>query len=96
MSQDFQAFTAHAVLDSFQKKIEVLEAWDGKIIAGLADGSLMVLQPDEVDKHGPWQVMQALKQFSKKYVLQIQVITQTLEHRTCAFEEIDSLTGQDC
>ena len=73
MHPDFQAFTSHTVLESFQKKIEVVEGWDEKIIAGLSDGSLVILQPDEENDSRPWQVIKALKQFSKKSVLQMQV-----------------------
>ncbi len=73
MPADFQAFVSHTILDSFQKKIEVVEAWGDKVIAGLSDGSLVILEPNEEDQAGPWQVVQALKQFSKKSVMQMQV-----------------------
>ena len=73
MHPDFQAFTSHTVLESFQKRIEVVEAWDEKVVAGLSDGSVVVLQPDGDKEAGPWQVIKALKQFSKKSVLQMQV-----------------------
>lgn len=73
MHPDFQAFISHTVLDSFQKKIEVVEAWGEKVMAGLSDGSLVVLQPNEEDEAGPWQVIQAIKPFSKKSVVQMQV-----------------------
>lgn len=73
MHPDFQAFTCHTVLESFQKKIEVVEAWDEKVMAGLSDGSLVVLEPSEDNEAGSWQVIKALKQFSKKSILQLQV-----------------------
>lgn len=74
MSVDFQAFSARVVLDTFQKKIDVLEAWQGKVLAGLADGSLVVLEADGTSGDGPWQVVQAVKAFAKKQLLQLQVI----------------------
>ena len=73
MHPDFQAFASSVVLESVQKKIEVLEAWGDRAFAGLADSTLMVLQPSEGAGNGPWQVTQALKQFSKKPLVQIQV-----------------------
>ena len=73
MSVDFQAFTCTVVLDNFQKKIEVLEAWDDKVLAGLGDGTLVVLQADPEAPSASWQVLQALKNFGKKYISQLQV-----------------------
>ena len=82
--QDFQAFSSSVVLDSFQKRIEVLEPWDGKVIAGLADCTLVVLQPDQTDEIGSWQVVQALKSFSKKALLHIQVPYPSAFQAACA------------
>jgi hypothetical protein len=73
MSIDFQAFTSSIVLDTFQKKIEVLDVWNGKALAGLSDGTLVVLEPNLEDPQGPWQVVQALKAFNKKHAVQMQV-----------------------
>ena len=73
MSIDFQAFTSSVVLDNFQKKIKVLDGWNGKVLAGLEDGTLVVLEPNAEDAAGPWQVAQALKAFSKKHAVQMQV-----------------------
>lgn len=73
MNPDFQAFTLSSVLEGFQKKIEVIEAWEEKVMAGLADGTLMVLQPDDSGESKPWQIVQALKQFAKKAMIQLQV-----------------------
>jgi len=78
MSIDFQAFSSSIVLDTFQKKIEVLDVWNGRVLAGLADGTLVVLEPVLEDAQGPWQVVQALKAFSKKHAVQIQVSTEFL------------------
>jgi len=75
MSIDFQAFTSTIVLDTFQKKIEALDCWNGKVMAGLADGTLVVLEPNAEDAGRPWQVAQALKAFSKKHAVQMQVTT---------------------
>ena len=72
MHSEFQAFTSTVVLESIQKKIEVLEGWGEKAIAALSDGTLMVLEPQDTEA-GPWQVVQAMKQFSKKPLLQMQV-----------------------
>lgn len=81
MHPDFQAFISQTVLDSFQKKIEVVEAWGQKVMAGLSDGSLVVLQPNEEDEAGPWQVIQAIKPFSKKSVVQMQVAARSVSLR---------------
>ena len=72
---DFQAFTPSIILEGFQKRIDVIEAWGSKVLAGLADGSLVVLQSGDAGGNQPWQVAQALKQFAKKPMLQLQVIT---------------------
>ena len=62
---DFQTFTSRVVLDVFQKKIEVLEVWQGKVLAGLADGTLVLLESDPAEEQAPWQVVQAMKNFGK-------------------------------
>ncbi|KAK9844012.1 hypothetical protein WJX81_001849 [Elliptochloris bilobata] len=70
---DFQAFTCEVVLDNFQKKIEALEVWEGRVFAGLADGTLMVLQEEPSTDVGPrWQVSQAVKGFGQRRILQLQ------------------------
>ena len=64
---------AEVVLDNFQKRIEALEVWDGRVLAGLADGTLMVLQEEPGGGEGPrWQVTQAVKGFGQKRILQLQ------------------------
>ena len=73
MVEELRAFTTAVVLAAFQKKIEVLEAWEESVLAGLGDGTLVVLRPDAVQPGAPWQVVQALKGFGKKYIAQLQV-----------------------
>jgi hypothetical protein len=73
MAADFKAFTSSTVLDNFQKKIDVLEIWDDSLLAGLVDGTLVVLRPDAGDPQGPWQVVQAYKNIAQKYIAQLQV-----------------------
>ncbi len=71
---DFEAFTLEVVLDNFQKRIEALEVWEGRVFAGLADGTLMVLQEETLNGRGPrWQVSQAIKGFGQRRILQLQV-----------------------
>lgn len=70
---DFQAFTCSIVLDNFHKKIEVLEVLDDKILAGLGDGTLVVLQQDAANPGGRWQVTHAYKGFGHRRILQLKV-----------------------
>lgn len=78
MSVDFQAFTAGVVLDALGKRVDALEAWGNTILAGLADGSFVLLEPDSRASPGqaaeqqPWQVVQAVKAFAKRQLLQLQ------------------------
>lgn len=73
MGDDFRAFSCSVVLDNFHKKIEVLEALDDKILAGLGDGTLVVLQQDEKNPDGQWQVTKAYKNFGQRRILQLRV-----------------------
>ncbi|BDA43540.1 Vam6/Vps39-like protein [Coccomyxa sp. Obi] len=73
MGDDFRAFSCSVVLDNFHKKIEVLEALDDKILAGLGDGTLVVLQQDENNPDGQWQVTKAYKSFGQRRILQLWV-----------------------
>ncbi|KAK9829459.1 hypothetical protein WJX72_005979 [[Myrmecia] bisecta] len=76
MAAEFAAFTSQAILDKFQKRVEVVEVWAGRILAGLVDGTLVVLAPDQQGlggAGGKWQVQQAIKGFGKKYLSQLQV-----------------------
>ena len=67
--------SVQVVLENFQKKIEALEVWDGRVLAGLADGTLMVLQEEETGAGAEprWQVSQAVKGFGQRRILQLQV-----------------------
>jgi hypothetical protein len=72
------------VLDNFQKKIEALEVWDGRVLAGLADGTLMVLQEEPGGGGGPrWQVTQAVKGFGQRRILQLQARLPTCMLTSC-------------
>lgn len=74
MSADFQAFSCTTVLEGFPKKVEALEVYDGRVLAGLADGTLCVLEPDRQAVEAPWQVAQALKGFGKRGISQLKVL----------------------
>lgn len=71
MGDDFRAFSCSIVLDNFHKKIEVLETLYDKILAGLGDGTLVVLQQDEKNPDGQWQVTRAYKSFGQRRILQL-------------------------
>lgn len=73
MGDDFRAFSCSVVLENFHKKIEVLETLDNKILAGLGDGTLVVLQQDEKNPDGQWQVTKAYKNFGQRRILQLWV-----------------------
>lgn len=73
MSVDFQAFGYHTVLDSLQKRVEALETFNGKGFVSFSDGTLFILEPDAASPKAPWQVLQALKGFGKKTLLQLKV-----------------------
>ncbi len=71
--EEFKAFSCSVILDNFHKKIEVLEALDDKILAGLGDGTLVVLQQDGTNPDGQWQVTKAYKNFGQRRILQLRV-----------------------
>ena len=73
MSQDFLAYETSVVLENFHKKIEVLEVLDKQLLAGLGDGSLVVLEPGKGAEGTHWQVTKALKNFGQRRITQLQV-----------------------
>ncbi len=73
MSQDFSAYETSVVLENFHKKIEVLEVLDEQLLAGLGDGSLVVLEPGKDTEGTHWQVTRALKNFGQRRITQLQV-----------------------
>ena len=75
MSQDFSAYETSAVLEDFHKKIEVLEVLDKQLLAGLGDGSLVVLESGKDTEGTHWQVTKALKNFGQRRITQLQVST---------------------
>ncbi len=79
MSQDFSAYETSVVLENFHKKIEVLEVLDEQLLAGLGDGSLVVLEPGKDTEGTHWQVTRALKNFGQRRITQLQVGS----HGTC-------------
>ena len=85
MNQDFPAFEMSEVLENFHKRIEVLEVLDDQLLAGLGDGSLIVLEPGKNSDGKHWQVVKALKSFGQRRIIQLQVT-----ELPCAFQ------GQHC
>lgn len=73
MAAAFQAFAVESVLDTFQKKIEALECVQEGLLAGLTDGTLVLLRPDAREATAPWQVSQAYRSLCKKGSTQLQV-----------------------
>ena len=73
MSASFEAFSSGLVLQSLQKKIEAVEVWENKVLVGLSDGTLMVLEEDESRPESAYQVVKAVRGFGKKGVFQLQV-----------------------
>ncbi len=73
MAADFKAFSYSTVLSNWQKRIETLEVWDSNLLAGLVDGTLVVLREDSKNPCGPWQVTQTYKNLAQKYIAQLQV-----------------------
>ena len=73
MSEDFWAFETSVVLENFHKKIEVLEVIGNQLLAGLGDGSLVVLEPGKGGDGTQWQVSKALKSFGQRRIVQLQV-----------------------
>ena len=73
MVADFKAFRTHAVLQSLQKKIQAVEIWQEKVLVGLSDGTLMVLEPDSENLESPYQVVKAMRGFGKNCIYQLQV-----------------------
>ena len=85
MAAKFEAFTANLVLQSLQKRIETVDVWEDKVMVGLSDGTLMILEPDQAREDSPYQVMKALRSFGKKslYQIQVQSLTITASHNVC-------------
>ena len=75
MDQDFPAFEMSEVLENFHKKIEVLEVLNDQLLAGLGDGSLIVLEPGKDNDGKHWQVVKALKNFGQRRIIQLQVVS---------------------
>ncbi len=73
MSQDYSAFETSTVLENFHKKVEVLEVLGDQLLAGLGDGSLVVLEPGKDGNSTHWQVTKALKNFGQRRIIQLQV-----------------------
>jgi hypothetical protein len=73
MGRDFEAFSSSVILENFHKKIEVLEVLDDKILTGLGDGSLVVLQQDDSNLEGQWQVSKVFKGFGQRRIMQLKV-----------------------
>lgn len=73
MSQDFSAFETSTVLENFHKKVEVLEVLGNQLLAGLGDGSLVVLELGNASDGTHWQVTKALKNFGQRRIVQLQV-----------------------
>ena len=74
MAVDFQAFASEIVLDSFQKKIEAIEAFQDGVAAGLSDGTLVLFRPNSEDAAARWQMYQAHRNICKRHAAQLQVI----------------------
>lgn len=78
----FEAFEPSVVVDDFARKIDAICVWGEKIIASLADGSLLFFeeQPaaDQQADGGPtvstWQVTRAQKGFTKRGAQQLQTL----------------------
>lgn len=79
MAGSYEAFTSRLVLQSLQKKVEAVEVWEDKVLAGMSDGTLMLLEPDQGDPESPYQVVKAMRAFGKKCIYQLQVIPCTLK-----------------
>jgi len=73
MSQDYSAFETSTVLENFHKKVEVLEVLGAQLLAGLGDGSLVVLEPGKDGDSTHWQVTKVLKNFGQRRITQLQV-----------------------
>ena len=73
MASEFQAFTVQTTLDNFQKKIEAVESVQNGVLAGLVDGTLVLLKPDPANDDAKWQVSQAYRNICKRNSTQIQV-----------------------
>ena len=70
---ELQAFTLQTILDNFQKKIEAIECVQGGLLAGLVEGTLVLLKPSPLEGSGQWQVSQAYRNICKKSATQLQV-----------------------
>ena len=61
----FEAFRVEPVIDGLGRKIEALAEWEGQLLISLSDGSLLMVQQDQLSlqQHAteggppaPWQV----------------------------------------
>ena len=94
MDQDFPAFEMSEVLENFHKKMEVLEVLNDQLLAGLGDGSLIVLEPGKDNDGKHWQVVKALKNFGQRRIIQLQVVSFLVQSKeahsmqlTCLFTD---------
>ena len=76
MSSEFKAFEATSILTVQKQKIQDIVCWDSKLLAALADGTLLVIgrQESPESPQSQWQVQRTLKGFGRKYLLNLQVL----------------------
>lgn len=79
----FEAFEPSVVVDDFARKIDAICVWGQKVIASLADGSLLFFEEQlAADQQGSddgptvstWQVTRAQKGFTKRGAQQLQTL----------------------
>jgi hypothetical protein len=76
----FTAYTHQTVVQQLGRTVLSLCPWEDRLLVGLADGSLLVLQQQPAADEGatsssrPWQVVQVHKAFGRKGVLQLLVV----------------------
>eukprot|EP00210_Caulerpa_lentillifera_P001355 g1303.t1 len=76
MSGGPEAFTFAVISHDLPDRIDCVSPWHDRLLVGLADGSLVILEPEfGLDVVGPWSIQDHIKGVGKRGFIQIEVIS---------------------
>jgi len=76
MASGPEAFTFAVISHDLPDRIECVCPWNDRLLVGLADGSLIILEPEfDLYVAGPWSIQDHFKGVGKKAITQLEVIS---------------------